>query len=72
MHECHRIFVAIFEKYRIPFKNELKAYIKVMVGHLENEKDTSNKLALLKFFAELFRNAENINSIYANYDCKYY
>ena len=68
MHECHRIFVAIFEKYRIPFKNELKAYIKVMVGHLENEKDTSNKLALLKFFAELFRNAENIN----NYDCKYY
>lgn len=43
-----------------------------MVGHLENEKDTSNKLALLKFFAELFRNAENINSIYANYDCKYY
>lgn len=51
VNECHRIFVKIFECYKIPFKNELKAYIKLMLTQLENQKDVGGKLALLRFFS---------------------
>jgi hypothetical protein len=43
-----------------------------MARQLQAEKEIAGKISLLKLFSELFRNAENINAIYANYDCRFY